>query len=116
QMDDFELTPTNGMLNALWTGHYTLIDRANYVLGKVDNDSTIVADEAIKNSARAEARFLRGYSYFMLVRLFGRVPIIKSVITVSVGEANIPQSSVAEVYNFIEQDLTFAAGILPPSY
>jgi hypothetical protein len=116
QMDNFTLTPTNGMLNGLWTGHYTLIDRANFVLDKVDNDSTIVADEAIKNVARAEARLLRGYGYFMLVRLFGRVPIIKSVITVSVGEANIPQSSAAEVYNFIEQDLNFAAGILPPSY
>jgi hypothetical protein len=116
QMDNFTLTPANGMLNALWTGHYTLIDRANYVLERVSLDPNPNTDDALKTSARAEARFLRGYGYFMLVRLFGRVPIIDTVITISVAESNVPQSSVAEVYNFIEQDLVFAAANLPASY
>jgi hypothetical protein len=71
-------------------------------------------DASVKLRAQAEARFIRGYSYFMLVRLFGSVPIIDTVLTVS--GANTPQSSVDEVYGFIEGDLQFASANLPPTW
>lgn len=116
QMDNFTLTPSNGMANALWIGHYNLVSRANYVLDRIENDPNPNTAPDLKVSAEAEARFLRGYAYFMLVRLFGRVPLIDSVTTGSASESNIPQSSPAQIYAFVESDLQFAAANLPPNY
>lgn len=116
QMDNLTLTPSNGLVNAFWTGHYDLINKCNFVLERVAKDPNPNTPDNLKIAAQAEARFLRGYAYFMLVRSYGRVPIVDTVITKSAAEANIPQSQPAAVYQFIENDLTFAAANLPASY
>ncbi len=114
--DNFTLTASSGVANALWVGHYNLINKCNFVLERVSEDPNPNTPEALKTAARAEARFLRAYAYFMLVRNYGRVPIIDTVITKSAAEANVPQSQPAAVYQFIEADLTYAAANLPNSY
>ncbi|KHJ37572.1 SusD family protein [Pedobacter glucosidilyticus] len=114
QMDNFTLTPTNGLANGLWLGHYRLVNSCNFILDRVAKDPNPNTPEALKIDAQAQARFLRGYAYFMLVRSFGRVPIIDTVISTNVSQANIPQSTPAQVYAFIEQDLQFAANNLSP--
>jgi hypothetical protein len=114
-MDNFPVSPSNGYANTLWLGYYSLINKANIVIDQIKNNDAIVADQNQKNQAEAEARFLRGYGYFMLVRLFGSVPIVDTV-TSSVSQSNISQSTAAQVYSFIEQDLQFAAGNLPLSW
>lgn len=111
EMDEFTISPSNSQVNDLWIGYYPVITKCNIILHEAEIDSTNTP-EAVKIKAQAEARFLRGYSYFMLVRLFGRVPIVDTVLG-NVSESNIPQSSVAEVYAFIERDLQFAAAHLP---
>ncbi len=111
EMDNFPVTPTNGLTNDLWTGYYATVSDCNVILNQVAKDSANTP-EATKVQARAEARFLRGYSYFMLVRLFGNVPIVDTILT-DIGASNIPQSPPAQVYAFIEQDLQFAAASLP---
>ncbi len=111
EMDNFPVTPTNGLTNDLWTGYYATITDCNIILSKVAKDSSNTP-EATKMLARGEARFLRGYSYFMLVRLFGNVPIVDTVLA-NVSASNIPQSTAAEVYAFVENDLQFAASALP---
>ncbi|MFN0254667.1 RagB/SusD family nutrient uptake outer membrane protein [Pedobacter ureilyticus] len=113
-MDNFTIVPTNGRANALWKGYYNLISKANLVLDQVENNKEIIATDAAKIQAQAEARFLRGYAYFMLVRLFGRVPLVDKVVGVS--DSNIPQSTPAQTYAFIEADLQFAAANLPVSW
>jgi hypothetical protein len=111
QMDNFPVMATSSLTNDLWTGYYATISDCNVILNQVAKDSTNTP-ESTKVLAQAEARFLRGYSYFMLVRLFGNVPIIDTVLA-NIGASNIPQSLPAEVYGFIEQDLQFAATNLP---
>ena len=54
---------------------------------------------------------MRAYGYFNLVRYFGKLPITD---TGTVG--NLPQSTAAQVYAFIENDLSFAAANLPPNW
>ena len=49
----------------------------------------------------------------MLVRFFGRVPLIDSLFTDPAAQNNVPQSTAAQIYAFIESDLTFAAANLP---
>ncbi|MBD3749976.1 MAG: RagB/SusD family nutrient uptake outer membrane protein [Sphingobacteriales bacterium] len=116
QMDALSITPSNGLVDAFWTGHYDLINKCNFVLERVANDPNPNTPENLKIAAQAEARFLRGYAYFMLVRSYGRVPLVDTVITKSAAEANIPQSQPAAIYQFIENDLNFAAANLPASY
>lgn len=116
QMDNFTITPSNGVANAFWVGHYDLVNKCNFVLERVSQDPNPNTPASLKAVARAEARFLRAYAYFMLVRSFGNVPIVDTVITKSAAEANIPQSAAPVVYQFIEKDLTFAAANLPATY
>lgn len=115
-MDNFPVLPANGFCNTLWTGYYTLISKTNVALDQIHNNAAIQASPEIKAQSEGEVRFLRAYAYFMLVRLFGRVPLIDSVLTNPASQANIPQSSPGQVYAFIEQDLQFAAVNLPISW
>ena len=115
QMDNFPVSPTNGLVNDLWKGYFNTINRSNIVLDQAGKDNS-AASAPFKAQAQGEARFLRGYSYFMLVRLFGRVPIIDTVFTDAASQSNVPQSEVADIYNFIEQDLQFAASTLPTGW
>jgi hypothetical protein len=111
EMDNFPVSPTNSLVSSLWSGYYDAISKCNIVLHEVGIDS-LNTPENTKLVAEAQARFIRGYAYFMLVRLFGGVPIIDTVLA-NVSSANVKRSSSAEVYSFIEQDLQFAAAHLP---
>jgi hypothetical protein len=63
----------------------------------------------------AEAKFLRAFFYFDLVKYYGKVPLIDH--PVSALEANkIGRNSVAEVYALIISDLQFAITNLPAGY
>jgi hypothetical protein len=90
-----------------------MINRCNTIIDQVQNNAEIVASPEAKMQAEAEARFLRAYSYFVLVRAYGRVPKIDKVLAVT---ANIPQSPPSEIYALIESDLQFAAANLPASW
>jgi len=111
-MDNFPAL-TNGRVNSLWSEYYVMINRCNSIIDQVQNNSEIIATPEMKIQAEAEARFLRGYSYFVLVRCFGRVPLVDKLTSVA---TNTPQSSPAEIYAFIESDLQFAAANLPLSW
>ncbi len=111
-MDNFPAL-TNGRVNTLWSEYFTMINRCNTIIDQINNNKEIIATPEAKTQAEAEARFLRGYSYFFLVRAFGRVPKIDRLLEIS---SNIPQSSPAEIYTFIEGDLQFAAANLPISW
>lgn len=112
-MDNFPVLASSSYNNTLWTGYYTLISKCNIAIDQIRNNKDIVATADVKAQSEGEARFIRGYSYFMLVRLFGRVPIVDSVLTNAASQSNIPQSSAAAVYTFIENDLMYAASALP---
>ncbi|MDN5396481.1 MAG: RagB/SusD family nutrient uptake outer membrane protein, partial [Chryseobacterium sp.] len=60
----------------------------------------------------AEAKMLRAYFYFNLLRIYGGVPIFDGI----PSTYKIPRNSAEEVYNFIISDLTSAAAVLPQSY
>ncbi len=112
-MDNFPVQPSNGFCNTLWTGYYTMINKCNVTILQVVNNTAITATDQVKMQTIAEAKFIRAYSYFNLVRFFGRVPLVD---TGSSTTGNIPQSSPAQIYAFIEADLTAAAANLPPSW
>ncbi|MBK0383304.1 RagB/SusD family nutrient uptake outer membrane protein [Pedobacter sp. SD-b] len=113
-MDNFPVQPSNGIVNGMWTGYYGLITKCNVALDQIANNKDIVATDAQKMQSEAEARFLRGYAYFNMVRFFGRIPLFDKVLGPT--ELNVPQSTPAQIYALIESDLKFAAANLPISW
>lgn len=116
EMENFPVTSSNGRCNSLWTGYYGLINKCNSAIINIDTLQSIVATEEIKLQSKAEARYLRGYAYFMLVRFFGNIPKIDTIYADVTAQPVVRQSSPAEIYAFIEEDLQFAAQYLPDSW
>ena len=115
-MDNFPVLPSSGRANALWTGHFGLINKCNTAISFIDSVGESVGTEDLRLQGLAEMRFLRGYAYFNLVRLFGRVPKMDKKIENVSSPVNIPQSTAAEIYTFIEEDLKYAIQYLPVSW
>jgi hypothetical protein len=111
-IDDFSATSDNGCLSTFWQDTYETISRANNVIANVPG---VDMDESMADRLMGEARFLRAYSYFNLVNIFGKVPL-KLDPQVSEDKIDIPLSSVSDVYARIDDDLKYAAGVLPVSY
>ncbi|MNK04067.1 SusD family protein [compost metagenome] len=102
---------SSGFLSGVWNPCYTFINTCN---GIIDNGATVSGLDA--NSVKqkvAEAKFLRANYYFLLVRFFGPVTLNKNFISEPSTSAN--RAPIAEVYNFIVQDLKEAIAALPPS-
>lgn len=110
--DNFTATSTEGQLSDFWNGEYQEINLCNQV---IDNIPAINMDGALKARYLLEAKFLRAYSYFRLVRAFGDVPL-RLHVPKDASQYNIPRTPKAQVWAAIEQDLTDAAGGLPASY
>lgn len=99
-----------GTLKAAWTDYYEIIARANILLERIEDLTFNETAEGfnIKESFIAEARFLRAFAYFDLVRFFGRVPMVTKTQTVSEA-VNTPQSEPEEIYKqVIIPDLLYA--------
>jgi len=112
QYDNFTVDPSEGQLAGFWSGQYQNINFCNQVLDNVPN---INMDGSLKARYLAEAKFVRAYSYFRLERAFGNIPLVLHVPD-SAASLNPKQSTPAEVWAAIEQDLTDAANGLPVSY
>ncbi|THU36054.1 RagB/SusD family nutrient uptake outer membrane protein [Niastella caeni] len=106
----------NAYVTEAWSGNYTGIFKANLILEQLSGKgASVIADTSLRTRLEAEARYLRAFYYFDLVRWFGRVPVIDK--TVSPGEAlQIGRSAVNDVYSLIISDLQFAAAKLPEVY
>lgn len=104
-LDEFDKERSPGDVNSFeanWNAYYTGIFRCNTLLKKLPQ----VAwgdNETLKNQIEGEARFLRAYMYFDLVRMFEKVPLLKEP-----SIENIPQSEPEETYALIAEDLLFA--------
>jgi hypothetical protein len=110
QYDNFTVTSTQDQLNLFWTGQYQEINLCNQILDHVDTMAAV--DAGAKTRYIAEAKFIRAYSYFRLVRAFGSVPL-RLHLPKDASEYNIPRTDTNTVWNAIEQDLADAATILP---
>ena len=106
---------TVGTISNVWNTTYNGIMRANTVLDQIAANGDVIGNEALKSRYAAEARFLRAYYYFDLVKWFGQVPLIDKFVTPQEA-LTIERASVADVYALIIADLEFAAANLPNNY
>ena len=108
QVDDMIQTPVNAQLRDIWSWMFAGVNRANYIMEFQDK-----TDFEGKDLVLAQARFLRAYYYFELVKWFGDVPLVVDQRILFGQQFEIDRTPKAEVYAQIEQDLIFAADILP---
>lgn len=110
QVDQMIHTPVNSNLRDIWNWMFSGVNRANYILEFKDK-----TDFEGKEQIIAEARFLRAYYQFELVKWFGGIPMKGDARFVLGDETVIPRSSKEEVYAAIEADLLLAIADLNPS-
>lgn len=110
--ENFTVTTSEGSLQSFWTGQYQNITLCNQVINNIPG---ITMTAALKARYIAEAKFVRAYSYFRLVRAYGDVPL-RLDLPSDPAKYILPRTAKADIYKFIEQDLTDAAATLPQAY
>lgn len=97
---DFVNDASNSYVYDVYTALYKGISRANIVIGRIASANIA---QAARNDIEGQARFLRAWNYFKLVRYFGGVPLYLTEVT-NADEAFLPRASADEVYNQIIAD------------
>ncbi len=112
-LDLFTETSLNGNAARDWRDAYVIIGKTNIAISQIEKcvDPALTSDR--KNEMLGEAKFIRAYVYFDLVRLFGRVPLLLKPSDTKTAESLfnstlVPQSSTDTVYDAILNDLWFA--------
>lgn len=103
QFESFEIRSTNGIVLDYYRSMYNVIFRANTVLENID-----VASEENRAQFEGEARFVRAYAYFNLVRLYGAVPLVDRVIGPQEEDISFSRAPEADIYSLITSDLEMA--------
>ncbi|MHB9143434.1 MAG: RagB/SusD family nutrient uptake outer membrane protein [Paludibacter sp.] len=111
-INDFTATSDNGILNTYWQATYETIARANNAIAYI---APMSFDATLRDRLVGEAKFLRAYSYFNLVNIFGKVPL-KLEPQLTSATINVGLSETSAIYAQIEKDLTEAIAVLPASY
>jgi starch-binding outer membrane protein, SusD/RagB family len=107
----FQYSANNEGLIIPYKSYYIAINRCNTVIQKVGamKESAIATDK--KNEIVAEAKFIRGYFYFELYKMFGAVPLVTTEL--APGQYNIPRASLEDIWKQLESDFSDAARYLP---
>ncbi len=108
------LSSGNSQLDDAWRSFYTVIGQSNMTVMNIRDKASRDIPEADRQAAIAEARFMRGTAYLHLVRAFGAVPIITDNREM-IKSPNVGRHKVEDVYQFLINDLEFAAEHLPPT-
>lgn len=117
-LDEFNIDPSNSIIGDLWTGYFDLVSAANNAIVQMPLFEAAILNAQTRvyiRQCEAEARSVRAYAYFNLTRMFGRVPLVDTVMTAQ-QFASLSQVSSEELYDFIEADLDYAIRTLPVSY
>src|SRR5690606_17138332 len=110
QVNDFNMDDNNGMVGNFWAYWYQVISAANAAIAGAENLSVAEADI---NPLIAEARFIRAFSYYHLVRVFGDIPYIDYFIENPESVQGLSKTPAEGVYQGIIADLEFAKEWLP---
>ena len=120
----------NGSWNALnnpddvWNRYYsgiskccTLLENTDHVnldISRLDPDKQVEYANSLKDIRmwRAEARFLRAYFHFELLKRYGPIPLVTSTLSINGNYENTPRPTMKEVVDFIAKECDIAADTL----
>lgn len=106
------VTSDNGNVSSTWRQCYNIIYECNSVLEGLAQSSNITT--LIKNQLSGEALFIRAFSHFYLVNLFGDIPIVTT--SNYQFNASVARSSTSDVYESIVSDLVASKDLLSDEY
>jgi hypothetical protein len=106
---------SNPYISEAWNTNFNGIYRANVLLEQLTRNGQVVTTPELRARLEGEARFLRAFFYFDLVRLFGKLPVSDHPLTAAEA-ATLPRSPVSNAYDLIISDLVFASNNLAASY
>jgi hypothetical protein len=112
-IDLFTANSLNDNIRRDWADAYGIIGNINIAIPQIEACADPALSSARKAQILGEAKFMRAFTYFDMVRLFGKLPIILQPADLTNSESLIkstfvPQSSVDSVYDAILQDLWYA--------
>ena len=110
QFESFAVEATNGIVADYYRSFYNVIFRANLVLANLEAAGTSAAQ------FEAEAKFVRAYAYFNLVRLYGDIPLVTSLTGPSDTDVAYTRVASDDVYDLIQADLNTAISGLDNTY
>lgn len=102
----YRLSTTNKYVESVWNDTYKGLERANYMIEGIEQMKGY-SKSAVLQSLVAEAKFLRAFFSFNLVKYWGDVPY-KTFYTTNYEDTYQPRTSRDEIYNQIVDDLCFA--------
>lgn len=106
------LTPETNLGNlSVWRTLYSVIYQANFIIEGLEKRGEAVVGAPAYRNVLGEAKFVRAYSYFYLMNLWGDVPL---VLTVGVSQTSVAERHpTSAIYNQIIVDLEEAEALLP---
>src|SRR5207248_3296248 len=108
----FYSTGSRGVTVA-WRELYNMIFRANLVLANADRVQQWT-NPALKPTYLSESKFLRGYAYLWLTKLYDDVPLLLTL--ADHANLDVPRTPVEQVHQQIIKDLTEAEAVLPAKW
>ena len=123
KMDDYTKKYQNGEYSAIetllqdkWKRVFEPVRKASTFIDYVDKCTEMTLAE--RSDMKAQARFLRAYSYWVLLRQYGPIPLIPDEgfdISMSYSELSVQRNTFDECVDYIANDLLLAAHNLPLS-
>ncbi|MCF8358977.1 MAG: RagB/SusD family nutrient uptake outer membrane protein [Prolixibacteraceae bacterium] len=98
-------TPSNLLVLSAWRYCYGGINKINLIIDQVEKSELSEEEQMV---VKAELRGVRAYFYYMLLDLYGNVPI-----TTKASDENVTNSTRADVYAFVENELLDIIDLLP---
>ncbi|MEM8525570.1 MAG: RagB/SusD family nutrient uptake outer membrane protein [Bacteroidota bacterium] len=107
----YRVDPNNVQSEDFYQSMYDIIFRANNILNFIE-----VADKDNQNRYMGEAKFLRAFAYFKLVRLYGDVPLATSVVGPQENDILFTRVPTEQIYAQIVADLQEASDNLDNTF
>ncbi|WP_312355994.1 RagB/SusD family nutrient uptake outer membrane protein [Empedobacter sp.] len=103
-----QLLPSNTLVTSIWANNYRIIYETNLAIEALNNSTNLSLE--LKNKLIAEVLFIRAFTHFNLMNLYGKIPYI----TTSNYQINryVYRDEIKIVYDNIEKDLLQAKGLL----
>lgn len=115
-INNYNTIADNASINGVWRDHFRVVLAANAVIANTQGTDDVGFSDEEKADVIGQAKYMRAITYFNLVRLFAQpytldngaspgVSIITEPYILTGAEVDLNRNSVAQVYDFIEQDL-----------
>ena len=104
----------DGYYQNSWKWSYAAIYQATVLINKVDQNTAFTEEEVL--DIKGQARFLRAYFYWLLLKRYGPIPLMPASgvdYTKSYDELSIPRNTYEECVDFIAEEMKQAAKELP---